>query len=67
MFELNEVVRGRLIDPKSWDRLVGFMEPKFTARDFSRTVWVSKGVIHAMDCIVVCIRSKMSMKCRFTK
>ena len=22
MFELNEAVRGRLIDPKSWDRIV---------------------------------------------
>ena len=24
MFELNEAVRGRLIDPKTWDRIVGF-------------------------------------------
>ena len=23
MFELNEIVRGRLIDPKSWDQIVG--------------------------------------------
>ena len=26
MFELNETVRGRLIGPKSWDRIVKFIE-----------------------------------------
>ena len=26
MFELNEVVRGRLIGPKSWDRIVIIFE-----------------------------------------
>ena len=32
-----------------------------------RTVWVSNGVIHAMDCIVVCIRSEITEKYGFTK
>ena len=67
MFELNETVRGRLIGPKHETELFGFMEPKFTVRDSSRTVWVSNGVIHAMDCIVVCIRPEMAVKCGFTK
>ena len=67
MFELNEAVRGRLIGPKSWDRIVGFMEPKFAVRDCSRNVRVSNGVIHAMGCIVVCIRPEMAGKCGFTK
>ena len=32
------------------------MEPKFTVRDCSLTVWVLNGVIHAMDCVVMCVR-----------
>ena len=31
MFELNEVVRGRLIDPKTWDRIIGNFFYKFFA------------------------------------
>ena len=67
MFELNEAMRGRLIGPKLGTELFGFMEPKFTVRDCSRTVWVSNGMIHAMDCMVVCIRPEMAVKCGFTK
>ena len=37
MFELNEVVRDRLIGPKSWDRIVIILEPFFYS---SRTVCV---------------------------
>ena len=33
MFELNEVVRGRLIGSKSWNRGVGFLKPMWTVRD----------------------------------
>ena len=39
MFELNEAVRGRLIDSKSWNRGVGFLKPMWTARDCPRVVW----------------------------
>ena len=67
MFELVEAMRGRLISPKTWNRIIWIMEPKFTVRDCSRTVWMSNGVIHAMDCIVVCIRPKMAEKYGFTK
>ena len=67
MFELNEVVRGRLIGLKLGTELFGFMEPKISVRDCSQTVWVSNGVIHAMNCIVVCIRPEMAVKCGFTK
>ena len=67
MFELNEAVRGRLIGPKTWDRIFWIYEPKFTVHDCSRTIWVSNGVIQAMDCIVVCIRPEMAVKCGFTK
>ena len=34
MFELNEAVRGRLIGPKTWDRIVGnFFRNFFIVRD----------------------------------
>ena len=55
MLELVEAVRGRLVGPKAWDRIV-CMEPRFTVRDCSRTVWVVNGVIHAMVCVVMCVR-----------
>ena len=47
--------------------MFGFMEPKFTVRDCSWTVWVANGVIHAMDCIVICMRPEMAVKFGFTK
>ena len=67
MLELVEAVRGRLIGPKTWDRIVWIYGTKFTVRDCSWTVWVSNGVIHAMGCVVVCIRPEMAKKYRFTK
>ena len=39
MFELNEVVRGRLIGSKSWNRDVGFLKPMWTVRDYPRATW----------------------------
>ena len=33
MFELNEAVRGRLIGPKTWDRIVENIFRNFTVRD----------------------------------
>ena len=39
MFELNEAVRGRLIDSKSWNRGVGFLKPMWTVRDCPRAGW----------------------------
>ena len=39
MFELNEIVRGRLIGSKSWNRGVGFLKPMWTVRDCPRAVW----------------------------
>ena len=67
MFELVEAMRGRLIGPKTWDELLRFMEPKFTVRYCSGTVWVGNGVIHAMDGILMCMRPESAEKCGFTK
>ena len=66
MFELVEAVMGRL-GPKHGTELFGFIEPKFTVRDCSRTVWVANGVIHAMDCILMCMRPESAEKYGFTK
>ena len=60
MFELIEAVRGRLIGPKTWDRNFWIYGTQITNRDCSRTVWVANGVIHAMDCIVICMRPEMA-------
>ena len=39
MFELNEAVRGCLIDSKSWNQGVGFLKPMWTVRDCPRAFW----------------------------
>ena len=39
MFELNEAVRGRLIDSKSWNQGVGFLKPMWTVRDCPQAIW----------------------------
>ena len=39
MFELNKVVRGRLIGSKSWNQGVGFLKPMWTVCDCPRAVW----------------------------
>ena len=67
MFELIEAMRGLSIGPKTWDRIVWIYGTQITVRDFSRTVWVANGVIHVMDCIVICMRPEMAEIYRFTK
>ena len=67
MFELIEAVRGRLIGPKTWDRIFWIYGTQITVRDCSWTVWVANGVIHAMEFIVICVRSEMAEIYGFTK
>ena len=68
MIELVEAVRGRLIGPKTWDRIVLIYGTQFfTVHDCSRTVWVSNGVIHAMDGVLMCMRPESAEKYGFTK
>ena len=67
MLGLVEAVRGRLIGPKLGTELFGFMEPRFTVRDCSQTFWVSNGVIHAVDCVVRCVRPGSAEKHGFNK
>ena len=68
MFELVEAVRGHLIDPKTWDRIVLIYGTQFfTVCDCLLTVWVSNGVIHAMDGVLMCMRLESAEKYGFTK
>ena len=57
MFELNEAVRGRLIDPKSWDRIVIIFGAIFIVHRLC--VWTVGAVcvmIYALNHVVMCMR-----------
>ena len=60
MFRLNEAVRGRLIGPKTWDRIIinslGFFSPSVTAQKNlveSRAVWVVLSVHLCVNHVLV--------------
>ena len=59
-----EVVRGRLIGPKTWDRIVGIFG---AILDSARTVWAAWVVIYALNCVLVCMRPGMAMDFGLTK
>ena len=68
MLELNEVVRGRLIDPKSWDRIVIIFGAIFTVhRLCAWTVWAICVMIYALNHVVIGMRPEMAEKPGFTK
>ena len=64
MFELNEAVRGRLIGPKSWDRIVIIFGAIFYS---SRTVWAVCVMIYALNHVMMCVRPGSAEKYGFTK
>ena len=65
---LVEAVRGRLIGPQNLGpNCLDLWNPNFTVCDCSRTVWVANGVIHAMDGVLMCMRSESAEKYGFTK
>ena len=55
---------GRLIGPKTWDRIVEIFR---AILDSLRTVWAACGLIYPINCVLVCMRSKMAMKLGSTK
>ena len=68
MLELNEVVRDRLIGPKSWDRIVIIFGSIFTVhRLCAWTVWAFCVMIYALNHVVIGMRSEMAEKHGFTK
>ena len=68
MFELNETVRGRLIGPKSWDRIVIIFGAIFTVHRLCMwTVWAVCVMIYALNHVVMCMRPESVEKYGFTK
>ena len=69
MFELNEVVRGRLISPKSWDRIVIIFGAIDTVHGLCAwTVWAICVMIYALNHVVMCMRpGSAEKKYGFTK
>ena len=64
MFESKEVVKGRLIGPKTWDRIIGnfleSIEPSITRHG----CWVINCEI---NCALIGMRPEMAVKPGFTK
>ena len=42
-------MRGRLIGPKTWDRVVGILN---LVLDSVVTVWTARGVFYAINCVL---------------
>ena len=71
MFRLNEVVRGRWIGPKTWDRIIGNFCRNFgeavSVQSHVGAVWVDYVLIYVLICALVCIGPEMAEKSGFTK
>ena len=71
MFRLNEAVRGRLIGPKTWDRIDRIFESKMeqpvTAPQPFRGCLGVVCLTWALNGCLVCIGPGMAVDCRFTK
>ena len=57
-----EALRGRLIGPKTWDRIVGI-----AILDSPRAVWAAWVVIYPLNHVLVCMRPEMAMDFGFSK
>ena len=63
MLELVEAVRGRLIGPKSWDRIVIIFGAIFTVHGLCAwTVWAVCVMIYALNHVVMCMRPTSAKK-----
>ena len=66
-----EAVRGRLIGPKTWDRIVGiflrFSLVAISVQSHVGAVWVDYVLIYVLICALVCIGPEMAEKSGFTK
>ena len=71
MFRLNEAVRGRLIGPKTWDRIDRIFEREngaaVIAPWMSGAVWLRLVLTCALNGCLVCIGPGMAVDCGFTK
>ena len=63
-----EALNGRLIGPKTWDRIVvNFFRGSFLHSPWVGAVWVNCVLIYVLNCALVCIGPVMAVKPRFTK
>ena len=68
MFELNEVVRARLIGPKSLNRIDIIFGVIFTVHGLCAwTMWTVCVMIYALNHVVMCMRPRSAKKYGFTK
>ena len=68
MFWFNEAVRGRLIGPKTLDRIdIFFWNQNGASRDCSTTDLGSKLCLYVLNGCLVCIGPGMAVDCGFTK
>ena len=68
MFELIEAVSGRLIGPKSWNRIIKkILKTKLCSCDREGLFGGVNCINCATKCIVICIRPEMVVKFGFTK
>ena len=62
MFELNEAVRGRLLGPKPWDRIIIIFGAILQFTDCVRGLWAVWVMIYALNHVVMCVRSGSTEK-----
>ena len=67
MFGLNEVVRGRLIGSKAWNRSGKFYKPMGIVCDCPRAGWFPNWCIFVLNPVLICLRPEMAAKPGFTK
>ena len=68
MLELFEALNGRLIGPKTWDRIIeNFRNPNGQPVTVHGLCWVGHGEMCALNCIVMCVRPEMAIKFGFPK
>ena len=68
MLELVEAVRGHLIGPKPWDRIVIIFGAIFTVHGLCAwTVWAVCVMIYVLNHVVMCVRPRSAEKYGFTK
>ena len=67
-FSLKYHVRGRLIGPKPWDRIVINFGAIFTVHGLCAwTVWAICVMIYVLNHVVMCVRPRSAEKYGFTK
>ena len=63
MFRLNEAMRGRLIGPKSWDRIdTNFWKIKWSIRGCSTAEFGIKSVYFGVDHVLIGLEPEMPRK-----